>query len=293
MKKLFTPPCKKLVFIYQLLFLFVPYYLYGQIPSPIEMIFDPRENTFALSGIGGGNLGENFVLNNSSIGGQIAIDMNFNLENKKYYQSKLKTFTGILRYNPFVQSKYDSGATMNMRKLAFTDNESQFILGVRYSTVKESQGNSSSKTLKTIFADLSSTQHTIIKIIDTMNSGFRNFNVNTGVQFGFLSDNGIGLASFTFNAYASYIYIYENNIHGNSFEELTQSSQKLSKNILGGGARISVTFNSLCFFLDAKRYTPIGNSTNIRGLTERALFSFGATATGVAFSKTRTGKNLK
>lgn len=80
---------------------------WAQQPSPIGIIFNPRVNTFAISGVGGGNLYE-FSASNNSTSGQMAIDWNVALSNgltKRTRKEKLQTLTTIFKYNPLFTSK--------------------------------------------------------------------------------------------------------------------------------------------------------------------------------------------
>jgi len=264
-------------------------YSYGQQPSPIGILFNPRVNTFAISGVGGGNLYE-LTAQKSSTSGQVAFDWNIGLadgQTRKTNKDKFTTLTTIFKYNPFLQANYVSGDSIEMRKLAFVDNEFQILLGFRLSNIREIGTDNNSKLINLFFVDASMAPYSLAKSVDPLNTGFKNFNINAGYQFGYITNTDFGLVGFTISPQINYIYIYDNNVNGTSFEELNRVSTKLSRNILGGGFKINIPLNDFCFFFEARKYFPLDNSSNIKGLTDRTIFSFGGVATGTVF-KTKT-----
>jgi len=264
-------------------------YSFGQQPSPIGILFNPRVNTFAISGVGGGNLYE-LTAQKSSTSGQVALDWNIGFadgQTKKTKKEKHTTMTTIFKYNPFLQSNYVSGDSIEMRKLAFVDNEFQMLLGFRLSNIREVGTDNNSKLINLFFIDASMAPYKLAKSVDSLNTGFRNFNINAGYQFGYITNTDFGLVGFTISPQINYLYIYDNEVNGSSFEELNKTSTKLSRNILGGGFKIIIPLNDFCFFFEARKYFPLDNSSNIKGLTDRTIFSFGGVATGTVF-KTKT-----
>jgi hypothetical protein len=263
--------------------------IYTQQPSPIGIIFNPRVNTFAISGVGGGNLYE-LTGQKSSTSGQIALDWNIGLKDsksKKTGKDKLSTLTTIFKYNPFLQANYSTGDSIDLRKIAFVDNEFQMLLGFRLTNLNSMSTDNNSKLVSMGFADISMTPHELEYSMNPLNTGFRNFNINLGYQIGYITNTDFGLVGFTFSPQINFIGIYENNSNGSAFEELNISLEDLSRNILGGGFKINIPLNDFCFFFEARKYFPLDNSSQIFGLTDRAIFSFGGVATGTAF-KTKT-----
>jgi hypothetical protein len=260
-----------------------------QQPSPIGIIFNPRVNTFAISGVGGGNLYE-LTAKNSSTSGQVALDWNIGLKDsrtKKTGKDKLTTLTTIFKYNPFLQANFVTGDSIELRKIAFVDNEFQMLLGFRLTNLTTMGTDNNSKLLNMFFADASMAPYELKYSANPLNTGFRNFNINLGYQVGYITNTDFGLVGFTFSPQLNFINIYENQSNGSAFEELNISNERLSRNILGGGLKINIPLNDFCFFFEVRKYFPLDNSRQIIGLTDRAIFSFGGVATGTVF-KTKT-----
>lgn len=262
---------------------------FSQQPSPIGIIFNPRVNTFAISGVGGGNLYE-LTAQKSSTSGQVALDWNIALKdgiNKKNNKPKLTTLTTIFKYNPFLQANFVNGDSIEMRKVAFVDNEFQMLLGFRMNVLKSLGTDDNSKMINMFFLDACMAPYRLENSISPTNTGFRNFNINLGYQFGYITNTDFGLVGFTISPQLNFISIYEDQVGGTSFEELNNSTNTLSRNILGGGFKINIPLNDFCFFFETRKYFPLDNSNSINGLTDRAIFSFGGVATGTVF-KTKT-----
>jgi hypothetical protein len=259
-----------------------------QQPSPIGIIFNPRVNTFAISGVGGGNLYE-LTAEKSSTSGQLAIDWNIGLmdsQTKKKGKEKLTTLTSIIKYNPFLQANFISGDSLELRKIAYVDNEFQFFFGIRLTNLKTLGLDNNSKLVNMVFIDFSTADYQL-KSTNTLNTGFRNINLTLGYQIGYITNTDFGLVGVTFSPQINFLNIYENKSNGSSFEELNSSNDALSRNVLGGGFKINAPLNDFCFFFEARKYFPLDNSRQIVGLTDRMIFSFGGVATGTVF-KTKT-----
>jgi hypothetical protein len=266
---------------------------FGQQPSPIGIIFNPRVNTFAISGVGGGNLYE-LTGQKSSTSGQVALDWNIALKDGKTSKTnkpKLTTLTTIFKYNPFLQANFVNGDSIEMRKVAFIDNEFQMLLGIRLNVLKSLGTDDNSKMINMLFFDGCMAPYKLENSINPLSTGFKNFNLNLGYQFGYLTNTDFGLVGFTISPQLNYIHIYEDQAGGTSFEELNKTTTSLSRNILGGGFKINIPLNDFCFFFEARKYFPLDNSVSISGLTDRAVFSFGGVATGTVFkAKTKESK---
>lgn len=267
--------------------------VFAQQPSPIGIIFNPRVNKFAVSGVGGGNFYE-LTSKNSSTSGQVAFDVNIGIKDgvtKRNSKNKYTTFTSVFKYNPLLKAKYLSGDSIEMRKIAFVDNEFALHLGFRFSKIKEVGIENDTKLVSMPFLDCSLTPYRLTKSVDSLNKGFYNFNVNLGWQFGFITNTDIGLFGVLFSPQVNFISIYDFN-NGTSFEELNKSSVKLSNNLLGFGGKFSVPLNDLSIFFELRKYYPLDNTNHIFGLTDRAIISFGGVATGTVFkTKTKERKN--
>lgn len=264
-------------------------YFYGQQPSPIGILFNPRVNTFVISGVGGGNLNE-LTTPEGSTSGQVAFDWNIGLADgltKKSKKEKHSTLTTLFRYNILLQSNYLSCDSIEMRKLVFVDNKFQMLLGLRLSNIREFSTDNNSKLLNLLFLDASMAPYKLERSFDLLNTGFRSFNINGGYQFGYITNTDFGLVGFMISPQINYLFVYDNESNGTSFEIFNNAVAKLSRNILGGGFKINIPLNDFYFFFEARKYFPLNNSSNIIGLTDRAIFSFGGIATGTVF-KTRT-----
>ncbi|MCS6794762.1 MAG: hypothetical protein NZ516_02255 [Raineya sp.] len=222
----------------------------------------------------------------SSSSGQLELAWNIGLKDgqtKKTGKDKFSTLTTIFKYNPFLKSNFVSGDSMELRKIAFVDNEFQMMLGIRLSNVKTMGTNDNSRFISSLFLDGSMAPYKLSNSSNPLNTGFRNFNINFGHQFGYIANTDFGLVGFIISPQINYLYIYENMSNGTSFEELNKTTVRLSRNILGGGFKLSIPLNDFCFFFEMRKYFPLDNEYEITGLTDRAIFSFGGFATGTVF----------
>lgn len=289
---------KKVILLSVLCSLLLPK-LYGQQPSPINIIYSPRVNTFAISGVGGGNLYE-LNAEKSSTSGQIALDWNIGLNNRnvrgyrrRNITDKLRTLTTVFKYNPLVKSSYIASDTIELRKIAFTDNECQLMFGVRLNGLKLLGSDGNAKLLTSFFGDFTTTPYDMERSLFN-NTGFRTFNLNIGGQIGWLTNTEFGLVGLILSPQINYINIYDNKIGDTSFEEMAKSNTNLSRNLLGLGGKLLVPLNDFSFFIDFRRYFPISNAHTIEDLSDRMIFSFGGVATGTVFkTKTKEEKATK
>jgi hypothetical protein len=257
-----------------------------QQPSPIDIMYSPRDNTFAISGVGGGNLYE-LKTAKSSTSGQISLDWNIALqdgETRKSYRDKQTTLTTVFKYNPLGQAKYNAGDTLDNRKIAFIDNELQMLLGFRVSSLSGMGSDDAAKFLRSFFVDAAMTPFSLLDSVNKLNTGFKNFNINFGFQFGYITNTSFGKVGFMINPQIDYIYLYEDNIGSRSFEALNHSSINMASNIIGAGVKIYIPINDFSFFFEARKYKALNNPVTIPGLTDRPVISFGAVATGNVFN---------
>ena len=258
--------------------------LTGQHISNAKMVYSPRVNTFAVSGVGGGNLYE-FSAEKSSSSGQISIDWNIALSQKR----KINTLTTVFKYNPFLRANYLSGDSIELRKIAFVDNEFQMMLGLRLNQLGTFGSESTSKFLISYFIDFSTAPYEV-QNSPTNSSGFRNFNVNLGSQIGYMTNLDFGLLGITLNPQINYINIYDNASGDHGFEELAGASGRLDRNYLGFGGKLVVYLNDFAIFFEGRKYITPKSSPTLIGLTDRAIFSLGGVATGRIF-KNKTIEN--
>jgi hypothetical protein len=261
-------------------------WLFSQQPYPTEMIFNPRGNSFSVSGVGGGNIYELTAKNNST-SGQLSLGWNIALNDdytKKARKEKLSTITTIFKYNPFLQNNYNAGDSIEPGKIAFIDNEFLMNLGIRITNLNQIGNDKSAKLLRAYFLDGCFTPYELKNSQNSHNTGFNNFNLTMGYQIGTLKNTEIGIVGIMLSPQINYIHINEYETNGTSFEELNQSVLELSNNLIGWGGKISVPINDFFFFLEGRKYIPIGNNNNVIGLTNRTMFTFGMVATGTVFT---------
>jgi hypothetical protein len=267
--------------------------LSGQHLSNARMIFTPRVNRFAVSGVGGGNLYE-FSAENPSSSGQISVDWNIplNLKVKSYgSREKLKTLTTVFKYNPFLRANYLSGDSSEIRKIAFVDNEFQMMLGFRYNSIRTFGQEGVAKFLMSYFADLTTAPYEIINS-PTNSKGFRNFNIILGGQFGYMTNLDFGLLGVTLNPQFSYINIYDNKSGDRGFEELAGASGNLDRSYFGYGGKLVVYLNDFAVFFEGRRYYGKNSQKIISDFNDRAIFSIGGVATGTVFkNKTKEDRD--
>jgi len=261
---------------------------FSQQPSPIGIIYNPRINKLAISGVGGGNLYE-FSTANSSTSGQFALDWNIEISDKssKKGKDKYTTLTPVFKYNPFLRAKYNTGDSLSVRKLAFIDNEFALFFGVRFNTLKEFGNDANSKSLNSGFFDFSYTPYSLSGSAVADNTGFSNFNMNLGYQWGIISNTDFGVIGVILSPQLNFISVYEDKLLGTSLEEMMNISERVSRNYLGAGAKLNIPVNDFSFFFEIRKYVPLNTSFQTPGLTDRTIFSVGGVATGTVF-KTRT-----
>ena len=247
---------KKYVSFFFLLFPFFQI-VSAQQPSPISIIYNPRVNTFAISGVGGGNLYE-LNAEKSATSGQVALDWNIALNHhtvkeegfwsyKKEPNEKLRTLTTVFKYNPLLKVSYLAGDSVDLRKVAFIDNEFQVLFGIRYNNLIASKADENAKFLLTGFSDFSTTPY---KLTGSAmgNTGFRTFNINIGGQLGYLTNTDFGLVGAVFSPQVGYINVYEDKAGGKSFEELAKANTDISRNLMGVGGKLMIPINDFSFF---------------------------------------------
>lgn len=189
----------------------------------------------------------------------------------------------MFKYNPFSSANYSFGDSIDLRKVAFVDNEFQGLFGLMLSNVRNFGIENNAKMVNLGFVDASMATYLLSNSPNPASRGFRNFNINAGYQFGLITNTDFGLIGFTLSPQLNYIHIYEEQTNGTSFEELTKSIEKISRNIMGAGFKLNVPVNDFCFFFEARKYYPLDNGRLIPGLTDRMIFSFGGIATGTVF----------
>jgi hypothetical protein len=105
----------------------------GQQITHTDLIASPIKNTFALSGIGGGNL---YELNRRTGSSSAQLTLDWNLFNKETYTKKKEkpgvfTLATIFRYNPIITTRMLNKDSLLVKKLPFNDNEYLLHFGLR------------------------------------------------------------------------------------------------------------------------------------------------------------------
>lgn len=259
------------------IFLFLSIKIFAQQAIPVEMIYEPEVNNFSISGVGGGNIHE-FKANNSSASAQFAVDFNIHLKEKN---SKIKTLTNSIKYNPIAQTRFKNIDTVEMNKLAFIDNQYMFFFGIKHYVLRPLSEDA--RLYRSLYLDFSISPYYIQTIIPE-NNGFYNFNSTFGFQGGWTTETNFGVIATTFSLQGNYIYIYDLTTDDWAFDELFGfSSKQLSRNWLGGGAKILFQINDFAIYVEGRRYFPIDNQIQIKDFSNRPIFSIGGIATGTIF----------
>ena len=248
------------------------------------MLFAPCDNTFAISGVGGSNM--YLQSKKASSSGQIALDWNVALKDgytKRNSNPKYSTLTTIFKYNPLVQASYLTGDSVESKKFAFVNNEFNMMLGIRLPSVSEMGHDAEAKFLKAFFVDATMSPFQVKSLLDSNESGFKNFNISGGFHFGYMTNTDFGIVGFTIAPEVNFISIFEDEPNGRAFETLTNLLSNLSHSILDYGMKITVPLNDFCFFFEFRNYSPMSNSMVIRELTDRTIFSFGGVASCTVF----------
>lgn len=273
----------RLILIYFLTIL--THKLVAQMPSSIEMQFDPTNNKYSISGVGGLNA-YNFNQGGQDASGQFSYDQNVSLKNK---QEKLRTITFMIKMNPLKINNNLPTDTFQVVKLAFTDNEYLGFFGFRYSKIGMFGLEKEHKFCLSPFLDFSGSRNTLLGSSNPLNTGFLNFNCNIGSNFGLIFSNEVGLISISISPQINSLFIRENLLGGNTFEEINKLSSNVGNMYLGFGGRFMVTFNDMNFFFDMRKYFVADSKNSIDQLTQRAVLNFGAIATGT-FLKSKVKK---
>jgi hypothetical protein len=187
-------------------------------------------------------------------------------------------------YGVYRSAKLD---LLKIRKIAFVDNEFQLMLGLRYNTLKSFGSDNNSKFIRSFFIDLSTAPYQIQKST-TNSTGFRNFNVNLGAQFGYMTNLDFGLLGVTFNPQFNYVNIYDNKPGDKGFEEIIRSKNDLGRNYFGLGGKLVVYLNDFAIFFEGRKYITSSQYPATFGLSDRAIFSIGGVATGTVFKNKTT-----
>ncbi len=248
---------------------------FSQQAMPVEMIFAPQKNNFAISGIGGGNLDD---FKTKSASGQLVFDINMYTKETE----KRKNTTSIsVKYNPTVDYKFSLSETINMNKIAFIDNQYMLFTGLHYYSLKAKNVNS--KNYYSFFSDFAFSPYSV-ESSNPENSGFFNFNSTTGFQSGMITNTSFGIIGISLALQGNYIYIYDKSTSDNSFDELLGFSDKqLSRNYIGTGGKLTIQINDFAIYLELRRYYPLDNTIIIDDFSNRPIFSIGGVATGTIF----------
>lgn len=269
----------------------VPCSVLAQQLSPTDMIIQPRQNRFAISGIGGGNLYETKSKTGSS-SGQISVDWNMFSKDRISMGGNDKTVTTgtVFRYNPVITTRLLDKDSLVAKKLPFVDNEYLLHFGLRsrglrgagdayydgYSTDNETA------VLTGVFIDFMYTPYAVE--VDTSIARFNTVNIHGGYQCGFFNGNSpVGSIGFAFSPQVDYLQIVDDAEAPNGFERSMKSNVNLPSKVIGTGFKFIFQVNDFAVFFEARKYWGLNSQAEIAGLTDRALISFGGVATGTAF----------
>jgi hypothetical protein len=256
--------------------------------SPIELISAPRENRFAISGVGGGNFYEANLKTGSS-SAQTALDINMKNWPSKTAKGmeKITTLGLIVKYNPRVLNRLIQLDSLIPKKLPFSDNEYNVHFGFRVRRLRDlgAEEESNSFMLNAAFFDILHTPYNV-SLTDTTTSHFDVININTGYQFGLYGDvSGIGDYGFSIALQGNFLKIISSASEPTGFEKSLRATKNLPSNMIGYGGKFLFQLNDFSLYFEMRGYFPINSSVQIEGLTGVPLLSFGGIATGTAFTK--------
>lgn len=288
---------KHKLFILGLLLSFVTQ-IFAQQSTPIRMLFEPRENTFSITGAGGGNL-YSLVSAAGSASGILGIDANFDLGEKiTDAKEKFKTIAGTFKVNLFNSTLVRAVDSMDARRIVFQDNDFRINIGLRYNIIKQ-KNKKIFKPITSAFLDLVIVPYQVEGSAQG-NKGFTTLSLNAGGKFGFLTQWGIGIFGITINPQLDMLFVLQSK-NDFSFEEIMQtgtlpnlSIPKLSKGYIGIGTKIEIPLTDFGLFFDFRKYFKIGSGVDAApGLVDRLQFTFGGMALGSIFKNMKKAKPRK
>ena len=262
--------------VFVIIFCFFSRLVFAQQSIPSEMLFNPQEAKFSMSGVGGGNLYE-FNTNKSSASGQVATD--FVIKVRDDYD-KYKGIVTSVKFNPTSYTKYRIGDTIDMKKIAFVNNQYLGYLGLKYSVLHNAEEDD--KLVHTFFYDASISVYNV-ENSSFNNKGFYNFNMLLGAQLGYTTNTDFGIVALLLSLQGNYINIYDLTTDDSAFDELLGSSYRLSRNYYGWGGKLTFQINDFALYFELKRYYSDNKTTIIKDFSNRAIFSIGGVATGTIF----------
>lgn len=260
---------------------------FAQQISPIELIAAPKENRFAISGVGGGNFYEANLKTGSS-SAQTALDINMKnwLTQTSKGLDKIFTLGLIVKYNPRVINRLIQLDSLVPKKLPFSDNEYNVHFGLRARGLRDlgSEENSSSFLMNAGYFDILHTPYKI-RLTDTSTSHFDILNINTGYQIGMYGDvAGIGDYGISLACQGNFLQVFSSSSDPIGFEKSLRASRNLPSSLIGYGGKLLFQLNDFSLYIEMRSYYPINSAVQIEGLTGSPLISFGAIATGTAFT---------
>jgi len=278
----------------------LPTQVLAQHPTPVDMLYEPLQEYFRVSGAGGGNL---YGLNKASgaASGILGIDGNFNI-NEKVVKAKRKIQTASISFkiHPFVNTLIESADSMDIRRFTFQDNDFRIMLGGRFTQMKEREKypNLGSKTFMQGFVDLIIVPYQVENSI-AGNKGFTTLSLNAGGKFGVITKFLGGKFGITANPQVDMLFIMDGS-NSTALEEVTlkdvsnlASLPRTARGYIGGGLKVEIPLNDFVISFDFRRYFSAGSGPELVGLTNRTLFSFGGVATGAIFKNRTKKKNRK
>lgn len=256
---------------------------FGQQAIPTEMLFNPRVNKFSISGIGGGNMHE-LSSSSSSASAQIATDFAIKLKDT---DERYRTLVTSFKYNPTSHTKFFVGDTIDMKRIAFIDNQYLIYFGAKYYALHNSDNDENeARWINSVFFDGSLSTYNIKNSLYN-NKGFYNFNLLAGIQGGYTTNTDFGIIAVTLSLQGNYINIYDLTTTDRAFDELLSADyNELARNYYGYGGKFTFQINDFAIYLELRRYYS-DNKVVINDFSNRAIFSIGGVATGTIFRSKR------
>ncbi|MCP4437655.1 MAG: hypothetical protein GY810_01815 [Aureispira sp.] len=270
--------------------------LMAQQATPIRMLFEPRENTFSLTGAGGGNLYSLFNAAGSA-SGILGLDANFNLGDKiEEAKEKFQTIAATFKVNLFNSTLVRAVDSMDARRIVFQDNDFRINIGVRYNFIQQ-KNKKIFKPVTSAFLDMVIVPYQVEGA--TQGKGFTTLSFNAGGKFGFLAKWGIGVFGITVNPQLDMLFVLESE-NSFSFEEIMQTGTlpnlnmpKMAKGYIGIGTKIEIPLTDFGLFFDFRKYFKVGAADAAPGLVDRLQFTFGGMALGSIFKNMKNAKPKK
>lgn len=242
--------------------------------SPLELLLHPDKYKAAITGVGGGDL-NSLSIQTGQLSAQGAFEFCFGTHETKK-RGNLATVPIILRYNFLNARDIINSDTFSVRSIAFVDNNQMFNIGARIRNLRDI---SDDRLMQALTFDYSYSNYSILS--PNENLLFGSHNVSIGYQLGLLMETNAGPMGILISPSFSYLNVSDDT--PGSFQKALGSASSVAKNFAGGNLKVQFQFNDLAIFFDIKRFFPIDNPSQIPGLTDNTVISFGGSALGTIF----------